>query len=178
MPKSTYISSLRLTRMLAAALLTLSVSAAVAQEPEPPCAAPEYRQFDFWIGEWQVTTPDGKTAGTNRIEKVFGGCALQENWEGASGSRGSSYNIWAARRGVWHQTWVDNSGTLLLLDGSMKDDKMVLRGTAPGPDGTSEVLHEISWQLRDDGTVLQHWRASGDDGKSWRSVFEGTYSKK
>ena len=33
------------------------------------CADPAYRQFDFWIGEWQVHTPDGKLAGTNRITR-------------------------------------------------------------------------------------------------------------
>ena len=30
---------------------------------KPPCSAPEYHQFDFWLGDWEVTTPDGKPAG-------------------------------------------------------------------------------------------------------------------
>ena len=63
-----------------------------AQETAPAaapkaCAAPEHRQFDFWIGEWEVTTPNGAPAGRNRIESILDGCALRESWTGAKGRR-------------------------------------------------------------------------------------------
>ena len=43
---------------------------------------------------------------------------LQEHWVGdRRRSRGSSFNHYDAARKVWHQTWVDDSGGILQLDG-------------------------------------------------------------
>ncbi len=33
-----------------------------------------HRQFDLWVGTWDVTGPAGKFAGVNRIERKDGGC--------------------------------------------------------------------------------------------------------
>ena len=155
-----------------AVALTLLARLAFGAEP---CAAPEYRQFDFWLGAWQVTAPDGTLAGRNRIEKILGGCALQEHWTSAGGG-GTSFNTFDARRGVWHQTWVDAGGTLLLLDGNLQaDGRMVLRGEIVADGGP--VLQEIAWQPLDDGTVRQLWRSSDDQGKTWRVVFDGIYRR-
>jgi hypothetical protein len=143
----------------------------------PPCSEAEYAQFDFWIGEWRVTDPKGVFQGTNRIEKILGGCALQENWDGAQGMRGHSYNAYAKRRDVWHQTWVDSNGTLLLLEGRFKDGRMVLRGDTPGPEGKGTVNHEISWERLSGGRVRQIWRMSRDGGSSWSDAFVGLYTR-
>ncbi len=164
----------------AAVLTLMGCSAILAQESErpPPCRGEEHRQFDFWLGEWEVHgTSSGDPAGTNRIVSLFDGCAIQENWRGVRGSVGSSYNIYDAVSGRWHQTWVDNSGNLLLLDGGLEEGKMVLRGERPSPDG-GKVLHIVSFEPREDGTVRQVWRTSSDDGRTWRTVFDGTYVKK
>ncbi len=160
------------------ALVSLVAGPTWAEEPsERPCAAAEYRQFDFWAGDWSVTTPDGKKAGDNRIEMILDGCALMENWTGDSGMRGHSFNIYSQRSGQWHQTWVDTNGTLLQLDGGIKDGKMVLTGSNPGPNG-KPVHHEISWKILDDGRVLQHWRISKDGGATWSDAFVGYYARK
>ena len=149
-----------------------------AEEPsERPCAAPEHRQFDFWIGNWTVATSDGKTAGDNRIETILDGCALMETWTGASGTRGRSVNIYSQRSGQWHQTWVDTNGTLLQLDGGIEDGKMVLSGSDPGAKG-APVHHEITWEKLDDGRVRQHWRISKDGKTSWNDVFIGFYTRR
>lgn len=141
---------------------------------EASCVAAPHRQFDFWIGEWDVYTPDGAKAGGNTITSILGGCALQENWVSASGGGGHSYNIYDARRDRWHQTWVDGQGTLLVLEGGLQHGRMVLRGERLGRDG-QPVLDEISWEPLEGGRVRQLWRASGDGGQSWRLVFDGTY---
>jgi hypothetical protein len=143
-----------------------------------PCSAPEYSQFDFWVGEWRVTDESGTFQGTNRIVKILGGCALQENWNGAQGMRGHSFNIYAARRGTWHQTWVDSNGGLLLLDGGLEDGRMVLSGQTPAPDGPGTVEHEISWESLPEGRVRQLWRISRDGGTTWNDAFVGIYSRK
>jgi hypothetical protein len=140
------------------------------------CKSDARRAFDFWVGDWEVTTADGAIAGTNRVEKILDGCVVKENWVGSGGMRGESYNIFSQRRGKWHQSWVDTTGRLLLLEGGLKGGKMVLGGQMPGRDGKT-VWHEISWEALDDGRVKQHWRASRDQGKSWNDVFVGFYAR-
>ena len=144
-----------------------------------PCEAAEFHQFDFWIGDWDVTGPKGNTVGTNTIDRPLGGCVLQEHWVGTSGSRGSSLNIYDATRKQWHQTWVDNQGTLLLLDGSYADGKMVLSG--PGVNATgAAIVNRITWQREhgDPDRVRQTWETSSDGGKTWQTVFDGLYARK
>lgn len=141
------------------------------------CSEAGYRAFDFWLGEWEVRRPDGTVVGENRITSILAGCALREEWTGASGSVGTSYNMWDAATRRWHQTWVDNQGLLLLLDGGFTDGKMVLRGERPGQDGKS-VLHRISWEPREDGTVRQLWETSNNAGSTWQVAFDGTYRRR
>jgi hypothetical protein len=157
-------------------MLVLLMSVPTAGEPRS-CADPSYRQFDFWIGEWEVRTPDGALAGTNRIARIQGGCGLQENWEGTSGTTGTSLNIYDAVLELWHQTWVDSRGSLLLLDGTFKDGRMVLRGGArPARGGT--VSDRITWEATGAGTVRQLWEQSADGGKTWTVAFDGRYTRR
>jgi hypothetical protein len=153
----------------------------VAQESAPAasrgCRAPEHRQFDFWIGEWEVTTPDGARAGHNRIESILDGCALRESWTGSKGSSGTSYNAYDRQTGKWHQTWVDNGGLLLHLDGVFAGGKMVLSGETRDSSG-ARVLNRITWQETARGAVRQLWETSADGGKTWRVAFDGRYRKR
>jgi hypothetical protein len=148
-----------------------------APPPAPTCTDSDYRQFDFWIGDWEVTS-NGQVAGTNHIHPILGGCALQENWQGAGpgGVSGTSFNIYDQAHGRWHQTWVDSSGTLLLLDGGMVDGKMVLTGERPRRDGNGSALHRITWTPNDDGSVTQYWEATSDGGETWNVLFDGLYT--
>lgn len=161
-----------------AALALLLISSASAQTTPPPaCEAPEYRQFDFWLGNWNVTSPDGKKqAGHNRVEAILGGCVLQENWIGAQGSRGHSFNIYDATRKLWHQTWVDNSGLLLELEGGIQDGAMVLRGPGIAASGEA-VINRVVWTPAADGSVRQVWDVSKDDGLHWQTIFDGLYRR-
>ncbi|MFW6084212.1 MAG: hypothetical protein ACODAA_03270 [Gemmatimonadota bacterium] len=146
---------------------------------EPPsvrCDAPEYRQFDFWVGEWEVRNPAGDLVGRNTIERILGGCALHESWTGTNGSTGESFNIYDARTGLWHQTWVDNSGRLLELDGGLEAGEMVLRGELETSDGGT-TGQRITWTPADDGSVRQFWERSTDGGVTWTTIFDGTYRR-
>jgi hypothetical protein len=137
---------------------------------ESPCTDEARRAFDFWIGAWEVRGPAGRLAGHNRITSLFDGCALKEEWEGVSGHRGTSLNAYAPATGRWHQTWVDASGELLLLDGGMVDGAMVLEGS------TGRTRHRISWSLieGDADQLRQHWETS-EDGEEWATAFDGRY---
>ena len=66
-----------------------------------PCDGPAFRQFDFWLGEWQVHKPDGKLAGSNRITREYGGCVIHEHYSTKLGFSGESLNIYDASRKVW-----------------------------------------------------------------------------
>jgi hypothetical protein len=164
---------------LATGALALLLPCLVHAQPapsQPACSAPQHRQFDFWIGEWKVTRPDGKLAGNSRIESMLGGCVVFESWTGADGkSRGHSFNTYA-RDGKWHQTWVDNGGLLLELRGGLEDGRMVMSQERTQPGGSSQ-LDEISWERLPSGQVQQHWRRSTDHGKTWKDVFLGIYTK-
>ena len=167
--------------LLSLALLIPMVAAAQEMDADDPvttklCSSPEYQQFDFWIGDWNVTS-DGQVAGTNSIHPVHNGCALQENWQGAGagGISGTSFNIYDQATGRWHQTWVDDSGTLLLLDGGLIDGVMVLSGQRPARDGNGMTQHRISWTPNPDGSVRHLWEASKDEGGSWTVLFDGLY---
>lgn len=163
-------------------LLPLPVIAQDAgNDPDPTakiCSSREHRQFDFWIGDWNVTSNE-QPAGTNSIQSIHNGCALQENWQGAGpgGISGTSFNIYDKATGQWHQTWVDSSGTLLLLNGAFVDGAMVMSGTRPARDGTGTALHRISWTPNPDGTVRQLWEASSDGGSNWAVLFDGLYTR-
>ncbi len=143
----------------------------------PPCSGPEFRQFDFWLGDWDVKLPNGKVAGTNSIKSVLGGCVLQESWEGTGQVKGFSFNIYDATTKTWHQTWVDNGGNLLNLNGGLVDGKMVLSGETVDDKGV-KTINRITWTKVDADHVRQLWEASGDGGKTWQVAFDGQYAKK
>src|SRR5207248_7458697 len=139
-----------------------------ANEKSPPCVAAQYRQFDFWQGDWDVRDASGKIVGRNRIVALHGGCALQESWIGEGGVSGTSLNIYDNDRKRWHQTWVDSSGGLLQLDGGIVNGAMVLRGKSSSAESPSKpTLQRITWTPQRDGRVRQLWESSSDTGKTW-----------
>ena len=155
-----------------------SAQAAPAPAPKPPaCAGPEFRQFDFWIGDWDVKLPNGKVAGTNSIKSILDGCVLQESWQGSGNIKGHSFNIYDAGTKTWHQTWVDNGGSLLNLNGGLVDGKMVLSGETVDDKG-AKTINRITWTKVDADHVRQLWETSGDGGKTWEVAFDGQYTKK
>jgi hypothetical protein len=164
---------------LLGAIGLLSASFAQAQTPptpQPNCDAAVRRQFDFWVGDWSVTV-GGKPAGENRIEKILNGCALLENWSGAGGMSGKSLNFYDPLRDQWHQTWIDDRGASLALDGAFKDGHMVLTGSQTNRTSGKTTLNRITWTPLPAGQVRQLWETS-NDGQSWSVAFDGLYTRK
>jgi len=76
----------------------------------------------------------------------------------------------------WHQTWVDNGGTLLVLAGQLVDRSMVMSMTGPSPtDPKLSVMQRITWTPAGDGSVRQLWELSNDAGATWTILFDGRY---
>ena len=164
----------RFRRLALTTMVFLMPLLPAAQSIKPAsCDSPEHRQFDFWIGNWEVTTPDGKPPGRNSITRELNGCVLHEHWSGAGGMNGASFNIWDRVKKQWHQTWVSDNGNLLLLDGSFQSGAMQLSGVSGPPN--QPVTNRITWSPAADGSVRQHWEVSNDGGKTWKTAFDGQY---
>ena len=168
-----------------AAWMSMGSPAVRAQSPSPspspsvsPCLAPEYRQFDFWVGDWDVLDPAGNVVGTNKVTREYDGCVVQEHWEarGPQKQVGSSFNTYNPGTRQWHQTWVDTSGTLLSIEGQLVDGSMRLQGQTTGSDGTV-TLHRITWTPNADGSVRQLWESTDAKGE-WSVAFDGKYTRK
>lgn len=150
--------------------------ATFAADSEKACQSAEYRQFDFWLGNWNVYSKDGKLVGTNSITKSLNGCVLKEHYKTAKGYEGESFNLFDATTKQWHQTWVDNGGALLQLDGVWNGQVMTLLGKGLSRKG-EPVTHRIQWRPQDNGDVHQVWDISKDGGQHWQSNFFGVYQK-
>jgi hypothetical protein len=165
---------------LAAALAMASALATPTLAQTPParqdCSAAEHHQFDFWIGDWNVTVA-GKPAGTNRIERVMNGCGLLEHWTAAGGGRGTSLNFYDRRTRTWSQAWIDESGNALHLSGTFAAGRMVL-GSAPRKTDAGVDVQRITWSKNGDGTVRQVWESSTDGGTTWTVAFDGVYARR
>lgn len=169
-------------------ILAAGFAAAQTQAPSPtpapaapsprPCTAPVYRHFDFWVGSWDVVSPTGQFAGTNRITRIDSGCALHESWSSAAGGyTGQSLNSVGLDR-KWHQTWVDSSGLRLELAGGLVGSSMVLEGETPSRDPkTPATKNRITWTPEHSNLVRQHWETSTDLGKTWTTAFDGRYHR-
>ncbi len=144
--------------------------------PPPACASEEYRQFDFWIGTWSVTE-GGRPAGRNTIEPDLQRCALFESWTSVDGGRGRSINFYDRLRHLWHQTWIDDHGGALELDGGLVAGSMVLEGTRPGADSAGVTRQRITWTPEHDGSVRQHWEMMKAGRSTWETVFDGLYKR-
>lgn len=168
-----------------ALLFLLASSAGVADAqtaptapPPPSCAVAENRQFDFWLGQWTVSAGD-KHAGDSRIESILSGCVILENWTGAGGSVGKSFNIYNSQTRQWEQYWVDNQGTRLHLHGGISEGRMVLTGQQDLPNAKTgkTQLERITWTPNEDGSVRQLWETSTDAGETWTTSFDGLYTR-
>jgi hypothetical protein len=148
----------------------------VANNP-PSCSQPEARQFDFWIGEWNLEWGSG-SKGRNVIEKSLGGCVIVENFDGtpAIPLRGMSVSTFNPRSRRWHQTWVDNQGSYLDLVGEYKTSSMVLqrKGTVNG----KEVLQRMVWYDIKQDSLQWNWERSEDEGKTWTVLWKIKYLRK
>ena len=156
----------------------LTASPGGTADPAPaPCGKAENRQFDFWVGEWDVLNPKGDPAGQNSITSILGGCVIHESWRGKGGLNGTSVNAYDASRGIWHQTWVDDKGGLLQLDGRFADGRMVLEGRKALKEG-GESRERITWEKKTPDRVRQLWESSTDEGKTWKVLFDGAYVRR
>lgn len=160
------------------ALFFFMSTLAVAQTDTCNCCTEQHKAFDFWIGEWTVTNPDGSLAGENKIEKIQDNCILLENWTSSTGNyTGTSQNFYNFKTKQWEQLWIDNKGGFLKLTGNRKGNQMILRTKDDtNAEGTS-FYHRITWTANDDGTVRQLWETIAAN-QDIVVAFDGLYKKR
>ncbi len=143
-----------------------------AEAPKASCAGPEYRQFDFWIGDWDAydVGQPAKSVARNRVDRILNGCVLLEDYQAKNGSRGESFTIYDASRKVWHQTWVTNAGKLLMIEGSKRNGEIVLSGVDHTPDGEQRMIRGVWKPVR--AGVRETAMTSNDGGKTWKPWFD------
>jgi hypothetical protein len=142
------------------------------------CCTDYHKQFDFWVGEWNVYDTSGNLLGENRIEKLEDNCILNEHWKGAKGYTGSSYNYFDLKDSTWNQVWIDGQGKSLVLQGSGSPNQMVMRSKLLKGKKVDWYYNRVSWTAKDDGSVEQLWELLDKEDKVLTTAFFGIYKRK
>jgi hypothetical protein len=151
-------------------------SASPAQNPPAKteaaaCSAPEYRQFDFWLGDWDAFEfVGGATVARTHVDSILKGCVLHEIYEQPDGYRGESFTIYDVTRKVWHQSWVTNRGRLLTIEGTMQNGEITLSGVDRTDEGAERHVRG-TWKPVSGG-VRETAFTSTDGGATWKPWFD------
>lgn len=174
---------IRIVAVLSVALFTLPLFVSPTLTPSPTaCEAAQQRQFDFWVGEWELTWPSEKPGeighGTNTIKRIMDGCVVQENFSGGESMhlRGTSLSIFDTNSARWKQTWVDNEGGYLDFAGEFKDGQMILQREAIR--NGEKILQRMVWQNISLNEMDWSWEGSRDGGKTWRVQWPIHYKRR
>lgn len=142
------------------------------------CQTPEYRQFDFWLGEWVVYNEQGQHAGDSRIERALDSCVIVENWTSMRGGNGKSFNAYNPATRQWRQTWIDNTGQFTDFYGRYDSAGGFMRVTAlPALENGKTVMHRMTFTPQNINLVRQHGEASEDNGTTWKTEFDLFYHR-
>jgi hypothetical protein len=163
----------------------ISIGNSYAQPSQKlPCSNPVYRQFDFWIGEWDVYGPQGRKAGDSKISLILDSCIILEEWVSLGSQNGltysgKSFNTWNATTHNWQQTWVDNAGgSTEYLQGKYENNKIEFL-TAPFPlNKDTMAIRRLSFYNLSNDKVRQHGEISKDNGSSWITEYDLEYRRK
>ena len=148
------------------------------------CQAKGYRQFDFFVGHWNVTPirQDGTFGipAKSIMEKELDGCVIEENWQGNA----RSINTYDPVLGTYNQQYLDAFGTHLLLTGGIQPDGvMKMTGTlfffcSACPNGIFPEVHEWTWTPFTPDSVRQlQLKFNGFNGSPRGRGFEGHYKR-
>ena len=119
-----------------------------------------------------AVTEHGKFAGTNLVTSEFGGCVVQEHWQGVEGGRGSSFNTWVTDQatpigGLKYKTLV-----YTYPDGGTR-----FAGVLPAPARHAPILDRTTLRPVDRHRVHQVIEISRDGGEHWTTTFDALYTR-
>jgi ketosteroid isomerase-like protein len=141
-----------------------------------------FREFDFWLGEWDVRPtgqPAAGPAARNTVTLDDNGCVVTEHWVAPGGSEGQSFNIFDRSMGQWRQTWVDNVGGQHDYRGTLKGGNMVYLGDTPAPNGQAgRIPTRLTFVHIGPDSVRQFSEQSSDSGRSWQVAYDLMYVRR
>ena len=135
-----------------------------------------HRQFDFWLGHWQVVDAEGQPQGRNHISTAEQGCLLLERWQGVQGGTGQSMNYYDPHAQQWIQRWVSPT-VLINLIGSLADGEMRLLGDIYYYRERTFAPFRGTWTPLGDGRVRQFFEQYDESAATWQPWFEGFYQR-
>ncbi len=158
----------------------LAPAPTVAQDfPVSPSLPAESRQFDFWVGEWDVNLrirqDDGSwpeaVRATAHVYPVLGGKAVLELWSDArvQGIKGYSLRYFDTARDEW-VLWLNwpgpNRSGSSSLAGSFRHGRGEFFSTRANPDGTETISR---YTFSDITPTSLRWddAFSSDGGRTW-----------
>jgi hypothetical protein len=153
--------------------------AATVQKLSEPCkdkSRPEFRQLDFWVGEWDVYGGTQKV-GDSSIQLILKDCVVLENWAGTTGDSGKSFNKYNTVTKKWEQFWVSDTGSTQHFTGESVDGEMRYVLEQPTRSGGTLIRH-LTFSKLPDGRVRQLSQGSIDQGKTWATEYDYVYVPK
>jgi hypothetical protein len=176
MPARPDVAALLLALVFSGAASAQAPAPAPAPTPPPPaCETPEHRQFDFWVGRWDVyPTGTDRLVAHSLIERLYAGCVIRENWMPLRGTGGGSLNSWIPAQRRWRQVWADSSNGYKDFSGGIDGEAMVLTAETTGADGRP-ALERMRFTREAGGAVRQLGTLSTDGGASWQPSYDFTY---
>lgn len=175
----------------AALLLSSVLVSGPVLADSPACNTPEARQFDFWIGEWDISNRQANPAAPSsaalyptgsaemRVYPVADGCGIVEHWEGnLSWGRvlGFSLRAYDPQSETWSLllNWpAPNSGkpaAFSTLEGVFRHGRGEFFSSTTGADGT---VTKNRFTFSDISANRYRWDAASsiDNGLSWKSTW-------
>ena len=159
-------------------LLSLSLFA------QKPCSLPEFRQFDFWIGEWEAFGVNGKKGGDSKISLILDSCIILEEWTSAGVQQGlqyagKSFNTWNRAARQWQQTWVDNTGNTTSFTRGKFEDNRIIFSTDPFPFSKDTIaIRRLTFFNLGIDKVRQLGELSKDRGATWATEYDLEYRRR
>jgi len=145
-----------------------------------PCLDnPHNREFDFWIGKWNVfQTGAGFQVGREIVERSMEGCLIIENWF-ASGTpnEGKSMNFVSTKTNKWEQVWMSTTGVYLhYYNGEYRDGAMRYEGDGTDKAG-NKLLFRFTFFNKGPNEVRQLLEQSADLGMTWSTLYDFAYKR-
>ena len=149
-----------------------------------PCSRPEFRQFDFWIGEWEAFGVKGAKAGDSKISVLLDSCVILEEWTSANAQqgliyKGKSFNSYNAATKQWQKTWTDNTGnTTEFLRGEGVNGKIVYYADKVTGQQGKTFMRRLTFTKLSEEKVRQLGERSDDGGATWTMEYDLEYRRK
>ena len=159
-------------------IIVLSLTAtSFAATSTMPCATPEHKQFDFWLGNWKIGAPGSSATAHSTVTASLDQCLIVENWDGGRDHSGQNLFGYSADDNTWYGMFADNEGRVhVFTSGKVSAGAAEFEGTSRGPNGET-VLNRVKIMRQDPNRVEQIWQKSTDNGKTWNIVFRSEYSR-